>query len=328
MKTQSFKESSAGAVLIETAIILPVLILLIFGGISYLNILYTKSVIQFGLQEGLRLAQNNPALNGTRFDLFDKSDPKYAANLAEFKSARQLVIQRTLQLMRAHSLTSFDLESGDTDGALGDADLKLTLLPPNVSSQVKGWNRDYRNASKCELTTISLPDPTDPKKTTSREICGQSGKFPELIENFPTEFHAFANLKAPFFGHIKTDISSMGYLAAAPITVPVAVAHGSVVGGYTAIFGEVGAGNGGSVNSFRGTSHWGRTLTYRTPGRATAAYCEPGLDTFYVDYQRLYTTEYKMSFQQNMYGINWVDPSTGKLLNETESKLQFLCLTK
>lgn len=54
-----------GSPLAEIALVLPLLLVMVFGTLEFANILYQQQVITKGVQEAARFAARNPALNAT-----------------------------------------------------------------------------------------------------------------------------------------------------------------------------------------------------------------------------------------------------------------------
>ena len=316
-----------GAALIEAALVIPVLAFLIFAGIDIFEVLYQRANIKFALQEGVRIAQADPRLKVDLFTL-NPSIPDDATKISDFKLAREELFDKTIALIQARSLGNVSLTGSTMDGAVGGEDLKLALIPPSFYATVPAWDsKNVFNGYKCDKIIVSIKDPNDPTKVIRREQCSQTGNYAEQIAQFPTELHAFANIKTHLLGEIHANIQSDGYLpvVAGDTNTTTKTPAGLVVGGYAITYSSMVVSNGGNVSVYySGYKNWGRTLLVPNVGGGGLSptqypKCENGLTTLFVGEQEIITQPSPLSV-----GI----PKVGIWTNGMIGKNQFLCLTK
>lgn len=198
---------------------IPLLLLLIFGSISIFNALYTRSVVTYALQEGLRTAQNDPRLLEDIFNL-DPNKPEDMHKIHSFKVARQQLVDRTFELMESRSIGKLHLETAKFDEPVADSNLKLAFLPPNFSAHIKGWGRDIQNSYKCNKKSILVPSELNPEIKAERTICDLTGlSYTDQISRHPTELRALVNMHYPILGSLKSEISTKAYMIPIPVNL-------------------------------------------------------------------------------------------------------------
>jgi hypothetical protein len=304
--------------------------------------MYTKSVVEFSLQEGLKLAQHDPRLQVDVFSL-NPQVPSDLKLINDFKTARAEIVQKTIDLIDNRTLMAVNLQSSDIDGAVGVVGARLALLPPNFSARVNGWGQDVKNKHKCETSVVTVPHPENSQENIQREVCTQSGNFTSTLKQYPTEFHAYATMRLPLLGTIKSDFMSSTYLIPAstvnpPTVVPphnptTTIPAGTVVGGYSFNFQMEGRGNGGVIYPVSESRAWGKTRIVSTIAQKTIYACASDLATVYIPTQQYFAPGYTPPISGKFWAA-WDEEATMPRIstgavgwNQTISIASFHCVT-
>ncbi len=192
--------SSRGTTITEAALILPVLVLLIFGGIDISRMLYNKYVIQSALTEALLAAKSEEGLNTSAWDL--EADEEFE----QFRELRREVINKAEAIIQKRLLGKVNLfpvqhldravvggvvrpfRELDDDG-LGH----VAYLPPRYSANVAGWpHQNIWDGNDCEAKSEAegLVDFCD---TDDADMV-------ELSREYPTKLVAFAQIPTLLLG--------------------------------------------------------------------------------------------------------------------------------